>query len=109
MAKKLRQAAKGCVLLVGGHARMEVQYRQIVEARGYSLIYRERKKLAGTPPAIVLAICITGLCSHPLREWAAWLAASQRVPIAYMAEGSQSAVRRALDDFERAAEVPHAR
>ena len=73
------------ILLVGGIGRMEPQYRTLVEGYGYELLYRERRILAGTPPATLAAILVvTPVVSHPLRENAARLAEVCRVPIVYL-------------------------
>lgn len=87
---------------------MEAQYRALVEAHGYELIYRERKILGGTPPATLAAILVvTPVVSHPLREHAARLAAACRVPIVYLRAPSLAAVRRGLEEALGAEEGIH--
>lgn len=88
---------------------MEAQYRALVEARGYELIYREKRILGGTPPATLAAILVvTPVVSHPLREHAARLAALCRVPIVYLRAPSLAAVRRGLDEALGSGQEVHA-
>jgi len=79
---------------------MEPQYRTAVEARGFELIYYEKRIPAGTPPRDLAAVLIVvPICSHSLREYAEQLAQQQRAPVFHLRTASISAVKRALTDL----------
>lgn len=88
------------VVLFGGIGRMEPQYRALVQQSGYELLYRERRVLGGSPPTTLAGVLVvTSVVSHPLREHAARLAESCRVPIVYLRTPSLEAVRRGLAEL----------
>lgn len=88
------------LLVVGGLGKMGAHYRVLVESQGLELIHRERSMQGGTAPRELAAvIVIVPVVSHVLREAAARVAASQRVPIVYLRSASLSALGRALDEL----------
>ncbi len=90
-------------LLVGGIGGMSGIYRDAAASLDFDLMHIERGTLPQTPPQVARIVVVASVCSHPLREAAARLAALRSIPITYLRKPSVSALRRAL-----AEEVAHA-
>jgi hypothetical protein len=89
------------ILVVGGIGRMEPRYREALAAKGYDLLYYEKRLNAGNTLAAALAavLVITTVISHPLKDQAQKLAQSNDIPLLYVREPSVSSIRRAIDDI----------
>jgi hypothetical protein len=101
-ANEKRDRAEQTVVVFGGCGGLTSRYREVVEARGWSLRHYEKRVPSAARHGagkIALVVVIVTMVSHPLREAAVELA-SDGTQIVYLKSASPSALRAAVEQAQ---------